>query len=442
MKFDFCINEIKFDFKTHGTGSIKLSHGQDILNNFQIKDPAEKCDITIQFSKHDPSDTTSYATLEHVWINGFDLKERFKEISYDIDTSKHTVNRKSIPNNLYFGYQGSMHFSIEHKNDLLSRASWTLADKEFSSVKWPLKGQQYREKNFDSVHRDAVYMFTGCNPPNTKSLVDMIDNLKIAELKDPLRENDRLKIEEWINRSDRVKIKNFAGLNNFTISNGVTESLSTFLQSADTIFLPKKTYFHNGELLRDKNIKSKDAFEGNFERGANVLFEMPSPWYTADRIEYHIKQAKKANCRIALDLTWLPMVDYPIEIDLDLVDEIFFSMNKCWPLSPLRPACRWSRDRVNDSQTFDHETGIYPKIPVNVLIRLIDKFEFDYVYDRYKDDHTELCEAFDLSPTGVLWFAKHNEVNHDTNHYISRHFFLDDFVCLVNLLEHKGKYFW
>ena len=442
MKFDFYINEIKFDFKIHGTGSIELSQGQYILNDFQIKDPAEKCDLCIKFKKQDPADVDSYATLEHVWINGFDLKEGFKEITYNIDTSKHTVHGKSIPNNLYFGYQGSMHFSLEHKNDLLSRAAWTIADKEFTPIKWPLKSQQYREKNFDNVHRDAVYMFTGCNPPETEILVDMIDNFKIADLKDPLRESARRKIEEWINRSSRVKIKNFASLNNFTISNGVTESLSTFLQSADTIFLPKKTYFHNSELLSDKNIKSKNAFREYFEQGSNVLFEVPSPWYTTERIEHHIKEARKANCRIALDLTWLPMVDYPIEIDLSLVDEVFFSMNKCWPIVPLRPAFRWSRNRINDSQTFDYETGRYPKVPVNTFMRLIDRFGFDYVFDRYKADHTELCEKFDLAPTGVLWFARHSQVKHDDNHYISRHFFLDDFVCVVELLNHKGKYFW
>jgi hypothetical protein len=442
MKFDFHIHEIKFDFKVHGTGNIEIAKGQDILNDFIIKNPDAEFKLTVKFTKDDPADTESYATLDHVWVNGFDLKEKFKHVTYEIDTTKHDVVTNSIPNNLYFGYQGSMQFSIEHENDLLSRAAWKIADKDFSRIKWPLRGQQYREKNFDSVHRDAVYMFTGCHPPNTKLLVDMIDNFKIAELKNPLQDNDRIKIEKWINRSNRVKIKNFAVMNHFTTSTGVTESLSTFLQSADTIFLPEKTYYHNGELLRDKNIKPKDAFDGNFEQGSNVLFEMPSPWYTNEQIKDQIGKARKTGCRIALDLTWLPIYNGLMEIDLDSVDEIFFSMNKCWPLTPLRPAFRWSKKRINDSQTFDYETGIYPKVHVNAFMKLLEKFNFDYVFDTYKLDHAELCRNFDFEPTGILWFVKHNRVKHDDNHYISQHYFLDDFVCVVELLNHKGKYFW
>lgn len=302
--------------------------------------------------------------------------------------------------------------------------------------------EQYRKKNFHNVHRDAVYMFTGCLSPNTPSLIDAIDDLKIATLRNPMPHDHRVKIENWINCSKRVKIKNFSVMDNFTSGTGVTQSLSVFLQSAETIFMPEKTYFHNGEYIKDKDIRIKNAFDEIFEEGSRVLFELPSPWYSIEKTQQRIEQARKANCYIALDLTWLPVIDCPIEIDMELVDEVFFSMNKSWPVVSLRPAFRWSKKRINDSQTFDYEVGAYPKIPANVFLNLIGKFEFDYSYDRYKNDQKKLCDQFGLVPTNVLWFATHNQVKHNHENYISRHYFLDDFVCVVELLNHKGKYFW
>jgi len=442
MKFDFYIDEIKFDFHVHGTGKLTLSNDQQIKKDFVISRPEQLCNIEIKFEKEDPADLNSYATIQHVWINGYDLKERFKGIDYKIDKDRHSVEQTTIPNNLYFGYQGSMSFSIEHKNDLLSRAAWTLADNEFAEVKWPLMNDQHRKKNFHNVHRDAVYMFTGCLSPKTPILVDTIDEMKIADLRNPMHHDHRAKIENWINRSERVKIKNFPMMNNFTTGTGVTQSLSVFLQSAQTLFMPKKTYFHNGESIKDKDIPFKDAFSEVFEEGSRVLFELPSPWYSIEKTQQRIEEARKADCYIALDLTWLPIIDCPIEIDLAIVDEVFFSMNKCWPIVSLRPAFRWSKKRINDSQTFDYEVGAYPKIPVNVFFKLIDKFDFDYSYNRYKTDQKNVCDQFGLKPTNVLWFATHDQVKHNYENYISGHYFLDDFVCVVELLNHKGKYFW
>ena len=443
MKFDFYIYEIKFDFHVHGSGNLTLLHDKKIVDDFVISRPGQISGIEIKFEKEDPADLNSYAEIEHVWINGYDLKERFKGIVYKIDQARHpSVELHTIPNNLYFGYEGCMAFSIEHRDDSLSQAAWTIAEKEFSEVKWPLMNNQYREKNFHNVHRDAVYMFTGCSSPNTKTLVDTIDQLKIADLKTPLHYDDRSKIENWINQSERVKIKNFSMMDNFTTGTGVTQSLSVFLQSADTIFMPEKTYFHNGEYLNDKHVRFMNAFSEVFEEGSSVLFELPSPWYTAESVQQRIEEARKANCKIALDLTWLPVIDCQIEIDLEPVDEVYFSMNKCWPLVSLRPAFRWSKKRINDSQTFDYEVGAYPKIPVNVFLKLTDKFDFDYTYNRYKNDQIKLCQQFGLEPTVILWFAKHKQVRHNFRNHISRHFFLDDFVCVVELLNHKGKYFW
>ena len=82
------------------------------------------------------------------------------------------------------------------------------------------------------------------------------------------------------------------------------------------------------------------------EEGSRVLLELPTPWYDDHLVVDMLEKAKNKNCYIAIDLTWLPMCMVKIDIDLTGVDEVYFSMNKCWPIHSLRPAMRWSKSKI------------------------------------------------------------------------------------------------
>ena len=206
--------------------------------------------------------------------------------------------------------------------------------------------------------------------------------------------------------------------------------------------MPPKMYHMNGELFDETELIRVNPFERPIPLYANVLLEYPSPWYTNEELDNVIKLAKEKQAKIALDLTWLPVATDKIQLDLDGIDQIFFSMNKAWPIHDLRPAFRWSRERINDRQTYDYEIGMYPKTSANIFMKLIDKFSFGYTYNTNKDSVADIMQTFDLEPTSVLWFTKHPSAVHDTKGHISQHYFLDEFVCIQKLLDFKGKYFW
>lgn len=444
MLFDFFIETIQFDFKTFGKGDVKLIfNGKPIKNSLEIKTPPRNNTVEISFSKTDPADVESYALLHKVLINGFDCVDMFKEISYQVDSNKHKVDKNIFPNNLYFGYIGKMNFELSHKNDLLSQAAWTIADKEFNELKWPQKGEHRREKNFTTLHKDSRYMFTGCQPPSSDEITSLVDNLEIGSLSMPVEMMQfKNKIEKWIDCSNHIHIENFQEMKHFTVSNGVTDSLSTFLLNNKSIYMKNKMYYHNKAILENKDVKIKDISTDTPDAGSKILLEFPSPWYSTSDLIDTIIMAKKLGCYVAIDLTWLPVTNTDIKLDLSMVDEIYFSMNKCWPIQNLRPAFRWSKTRINDSQTFNTEYCIYSKIPINVFDKLIEKFPLDYIIDKQKSNHKSICKTFGLTPTDVLWFTRHENFKHDSQHYISKHFYLDDFVCVVNLLNNKDKFFW
>tara|TARA_B100000424_G_scaffold23247_1_gene16487 strand:- start:1201 stop:2247 length:1047 start_codon:yes stop_codon:yes gene_type:complete len=347
-----------------------------------------------------------------------------------------------INNNLYFGYIGSMEIILEHTNDPLRRAAWTIADKEFEYTKWPIKGNKHRNKHFETIFRDAKFMYTGSMPPKSKEITNVVNETKLADLRGLLPKDIESKLWDWISKSQRVKM-NGEPFKHLTFSNGVSDSLESFVRKSNQILMiPEKMYHIHGEIFDYPNLVKLDPFERSIPLYADVLLEYPSPWYTNDELDNVIKLAKEKKAKIALDLTWLPVATDEIQLDLNGIDQIFFSMNKAWPIHDLRPAFRWSRERINDRQTFDYEIGMYPKTSANMFVKLIDKFSFDHIYETVKDARLEIMKTFKLEPTSVLWFTKHESAKHDEEGHISKHYFLDEFVCIQKLLDFKGKYWW
>ena len=445
MKFDFPIEKVEYAFDLVGKCNIDITiNGRSITGNVIHGHLLKGHNVLkINFTKDDPTDTKSYATLKEFTVNGGNFIEQIKKVDYNIIQSKHKDAGDTIKNNLYFGYVGSMDIVLEQTDDLLKKAAWTIADKEFEYVKWPFRGENYRTKNFSTVLSDATYMYTGLVSPATHEINQAIDKLSVGDLRLPLDiSKDRKKIEHWINRSSRITLMGMDKMKNFTISQGVMDSLNSFITTADILYMPEKTYFFQGEILQDKKVIVKDAFNDELKDGSSVLFELPSPWYSTSDIQNKIVEAHSKNCKVALDLTWLPAINEHIHIDMALLDQIFFSMNKTWPIHDLRPAFRWSKDRINDQQTFQQEYCSYTKIPPNVFMKLIDEFELDFVYEKYKKSADQLCKTFELQPTSVLWFTKHKRYKTNLKEHISKYYFLDDFVCLRKLLDYKDKYFW
>ncbi len=444
MKFDFPIEKIEYEFELEGKSSIQVKiNERPVSGNIIQGHLLKKYNIiTINFLKEDPADTSAFARLKTFKVNDGDFLDKFNPLDYNVNKIKHPDVTDKIQNNLYFGYIGSMDVIIEQNTNLLQRAAWTIANETFDLVTWPTRNENHRIKNFKNVYNDYRFMFTGCQPPRIKEIESIIDNLQLGPLIAPLhKKDDKSKLEAWINSSERVQIKNLSQLQYYTISNGITDSLFSFLMRNKTVQMPKKMFHHNRQILQGKDCEVIDIETNNLKHDTPVLLEIPSPWYSDEYIQAIIKEAKEKNCYIAIDLSWLPICMNNIEINALDVDEIFFSMNKCWPIDSLRPAVRWSKNRVNDSQTFDTEVSIYPKVPINVLYRLIKEFDFDYSYNRYIKNHKTICDKFQLKTTSILWFATHEDVKHNSE-LMEQYFYLDDFVCVVNLLQYKDKFFW
>lgn len=448
MKVDFFIENITFEFEIHGNAKIKT-----LINDVIFKEARVSVDrllhnnsIEFFFSKDDPADSSSYALIKKFLVNGEDFSDSLKSVPYEIDQSKHPDAVNSIPNNLYLGYMGHLKFELEHDDSLLSKAAWIIAKNEFEETKWPLGADNFRDKTFGNILRDAKGMFLGMTQaPKNKEILQTYNHLTLRETMLPVKiDQFRKKLQSWINKSERISIDGLENFKEFTVSSqGVSDSLQSFMNRSKRMYMTQKIFWWNNEFLKSRTTKLNSLLDEGLLQDSDVLIEFPSPWYTDDYIKSIIHDARQKNCRIAVDLTWLPMIEHPVHLDLSDVDEVYFSMNKSWPLIDLRPAVRWSRKKINDAQTFNTQHCVYPKIPYNIFSRLIDQFSIDWTYNHYKQEVDHILHQFDLEKTNILWFTKsRNMPNKNVAKYVSDYYHLGEFICITELLHHKGKYFW
>ena len=274
MKFDFPINKVEYKFDLIGDCKITVTVNEHpVAGNVIDGDLLRGHDVLrINFSKTDPTDTESYATLKQFKINDSDFIDQIKVLGYNIDKSKHKDAEDQISNNLYFGYIGSMEIVLEQTKDLLKRAAWTIADKEFEYVKWPLREKMYRDKNSENVNRDAKFMFNGSMVADDAEINKFINETQIKDLRLPINfQEDRKKIESWINASSRISISNFESHKHFSYANGVLESVNSLLQDSKVIYMPQKSHFFNQEMLTDRPIEVKDVFAHELSDNNNVF---------------------------------------------------------------------------------------------------------------------------------------------------------------------------
>ena len=444
MKLKFPIDRIDFDFEMHGDCDItikingknvpgKVIHG-NLLKGQNV--------LSFDFYKSSPDDTDSYAILSRFDINGGDFLDEIKLIPYHVDKTQHP-EAHDLANNLYFGYIGTMEVLLEQPTDNLSKAGWLIAHNNFENPKENTRGNPYREKNFKEIHEDYKYIFNGCTAPKDRDITSFVHKLTIGDIKDPIDfQQARQNVERWMATSDHMKLRNLDKFGAFNHSGGTVNCLESFISRCkENVYLAPKYYYFIGEICQGQGVGIRNAFDG-IEQKSHVLFEFPSPWYDNETIISKIKEAKDKDCYIGLDLTWAPVATRAFDLDLSIVDEVYFSMNKAWPISEIRPAWRWTKQMINDAIGIQHDWNYYHKIQPNIFFKLIEKFDVDHTKNKYQQNINDICKKFDLEPTEVLWFTRHESTANNEKGYINQHYFLDDFVCIRKLLDHKDEYFW
>ena len=102
MKFDFPIESVEYEFELKGDCKIDITINERAVTGNVIHGHLLKGHnvLKINFTKADPTDTFSYATLKQFKVNDGDFLEQVKAIQYKVDQNKHHDADGMINNNL------------------------------------------------------------------------------------------------------------------------------------------------------------------------------------------------------------------------------------------------------------------------------------------------------------------------------------------------------
>jgi|MDSY01.2.fsa_nt_gb hypothetical protein len=285
-----------------------------------------------------------------------------------------------------------------------------------------------------------AYALAPIRPVRDSQVNDFINQLPLKELRQDIDvQTFGDEIINWINKSRRVNLKN-AQFSHTTLLPGIDYGIESLLRRSKQVGFLSNSYYGVRDYC-DKNNIPYYHLDENIEPNSTVIIELPTPNHDVENTISFINKCKNKNCYVALDMTFLPVfVGSSLQIDLTNVDEVWFSMNKTWPIHDVRTSLRYSKQVINDMYTVSQQKNTHNKIGANILKYCIEKFGFDYTFYKYIDIVDSICEQFAIAKTNNLWLA--HKQNVIWTHMPSKNWNYDNLIGLHGLIENKSKYFW
>lgn len=99
-------------------------------------------------------------------------------------------------------------------------------------------------------------------------------------------------------------------------------------------------------------------------------------------------------------------------IDLDVtancIDTVAFSLSKAFPVGNLRIGMRYTKPHIHDGQSLHDSINYNNTISAQIGNHLIYNFRSDHVYNKYRQQQLEFCNAVNLNASNCVLFAVGN----------------------------------
>ena len=229
-----------------------------------------------------------------------------------------------------------------------------------------------------------------------KSLND--ENIHLKFLKEYIR---------WIKSSKLNKLKNLHKFKFACFSNGSSQAFDYFYAKYKNrnfrVFkgeyfyhhLSWRNHFKSWSFIDDLNIKKNDA----------LIISLPfsDTGSKHPKMEELIKICDKKNIPVLVDCCYFSMCkDINFDFNHKSIKVISFSLSKAFPVSRLRIGMRLTREDDDDPLFFLNKLGLVNRNSSFIGLKLIKKFKFDFIYNRYKELQKYYCNKMKLIPSNVV----------------------------------------
>lgn len=264
---------------------------------------------------------------------------------------------------------------------------------------------------FNKINHKLPYKsIRAINDNNVLSFLNsVLKNIKLINiLNDTKIEKVFLKTyKKWLLSS---KLNKLSGLDKFkylNYANGSSQIFDYFYDKNKTRrfrafkgeyayhFTSWRNHFKNWKYINNLDIKKNDA----------VVISLPfsDTGSKHQDMEKLIDLCDRLNVPVLIDCCYFSMCKgINFNFNHKCIKEIAFSLSKAFPVSRVRIGMRLSRMDDDDPLFFLNKLGLVNKIGAYIGLKIIKKFNFDYIYKKYSKKQKIYCEKLNLKPSSVV----------------------------------------
>lgn len=212
---------------------------------------------------------------------------------------------------------------------------------------------------------------------------------------------------KWIKSSKLNKLKNLDKFRFACFSNGSSQAFDYFYAKYKNrrfrVFkgeyfyhqLSWRNHFKNWNFIDNLNIKKNDA----------LIISLPfsDTGSKHPKMEELISICDKKKVPVLVDCCYFSMCKgINFDFNHSSIKAISFSLSKAFPVSRLRIGMRLTREDDDDPLFFLNKLSLVNRNSSFVGLRLLQKFNFDYIYKKYEKFQKYYCDKMDLTVSNVV----------------------------------------
>tara|TARA_R100000027_G_scaffold31341_1_gene22981 strand:- start:352 stop:1260 length:909 start_codon:yes stop_codon:yes gene_type:complete len=134
---------------------------------------------------------------------------------------------------------------------------------------------------------------------------------------------------------------------------------------------------------------------------------------------------------VLLDLAYINIAqDITVDLKHDCIEALTTSLSKVFPLGHVRVGMRMKKQNIDDGLDMTTASDWVNKLGIGIANSLIKEFDANYIFNKYKQKQTAMCNQLDVTPSKCVIFGidhkdKYTEYNRgfETNRLcFSKHF--------------------
>lgn len=247
-----------------------------------------------------------------------------------------------------------------------------------------------------------------------KNFIESLDSSKFLYDKTLIKKFKKNFIE-WLKKS---KLNDFSYIDKFdkvSITNGSVHAFDHFyLKNKDKVFRMCDGEFMYHSVVLKKNYFSIDIMNNNLN--SNDVFLISVPFTKTGKVHENLEKwlyiCEKNNVNVLLDFCHAPcskniLIDFS---KFECVKNLSFSVSKpFWGAENLRIGVRFEKSDYYTDDGIDvlndDSIEMVNLIGIGIANELINRYEFDFNWNKYGDFYSKICEKLNLQQTDNILFG-------------------------------------